>query len=84
MYSQYYPALAKYSDDTTEKRIEWFKQCLNAISEINNIKNKTIAFPFNIGCGAAGGDWEIYYNLIEEFANKGEIHVTLYKFDKKN
>jgi len=79
MYAQYYPAKAKYDNDTLAKRFQWFQQCLNDISKIDNIKNKTLAFPFNIGCGAAGGDWNIYYNAIQTFANKQKINITLYK-----
>ena len=35
--------------------------------------------PYNIGCGAAGGDWQIYYKMIENFANDNQIYMTLYK-----
>ena len=28
----------------------------------------TIAFPYKIGCGIGGGDWDIYKRLIEGFA----------------
>ena len=81
MYSQYYPALPKYNNDTNEKRIGWFENCLHEISKIDDIQNKTISMPFRIGCGVAGGDWTIYYNLICEFANKEKIHITLYRLD---
>ena len=30
---------------------------------------KSIAFPFQIGCGLAGGDWNVYLNETERFAN---------------
>jgi len=79
MYAQYYPAFGKYNNDSVVKRVEWFKACLVDISKIKDIKLKTIAMPFNIGCGAAGGDWNVYYKMIEEFATKEKIHVTLYK-----
>lgn len=79
MYSQYYPALPKYNNDNTQKRIEWFNQCLYSISCIENITNKTIAMPFNIGCGAAGGDWDTYYEIINNFAKNKKIYITLYK-----
>jgi hypothetical protein len=52
---------------------------LNDISKIENIQNKTLALPFNIGCGLAGGKWDDYYNAINTFANKEKIHITLYK-----
>lgn len=81
-YAQYYPASCKYDNDTPAKRLMWFKTCLINISKIENIQTKTIAMPFNIGCGIAGGNWDLYYNLISDFANKEKINVTLYKFNK--
>ena len=80
MYAQYYPHIAKYNNDTQEKRIVWFQECLTHISNIENIKHQTIAMPYNIGCGAAGGNWNIYSKMIEDFANDNQIYVTLYKF----
>ena len=79
MYAQYYPAKSKYPNDSMNKRIEWFKECLNHISQIKNTHTHTIAMPYNIGCGAAGGDWNIYYKILTDFANKEKIHITLYK-----
>ena len=79
MYAQYYPSTGKYSNDNDIKRLEWFKECLNKISNIDDIQNKTIAMPDNIGCGAGGGDWILYYNLLNEFANNNKINVVLYK-----
>jgi hypothetical protein len=35
--------------------------------------------PYNIGCGAAGGDWNIYFDMIKNFAYINQINVTLYK-----
>ena len=79
MYAQYYPTKSKYPNDSVNKRIEWFKECLTYISKIENIQTKTIAMPYNIGCGAAGGDWNVYYKILTDFANKEKIHITLYK-----
>ena len=50
---------------------------LNQISQIDNIAS--IAMPYNIGCGTAGGDWDVYFQMIKNFANNYQIHVTLYK-----
>jgi len=81
MYAQYYPTVAKYTNDSSTIRIEWFKQCLNVIAKIPQIQTKTIAMPYNIGCGFGGGDWAVYYAMIKEFATNNKIHVTLYKLD---
>ncbi len=79
MYAQYYPSLGKFNNDNNVKRFGWFKECLNKISNIDDIQNKTIGMPFNIGCGAAGGDWKLYYDLLNNFANSNKINITLYK-----
>lgn len=39
--------------------------------------NKSIALPYGIGCGLAGGDWSIVYKIIDEVFNGYE--VTLYR-----
>jgi hypothetical protein len=75
IYSQYYPAQAKYGD-TYEMRIKWFRECLDKISNLNI---KTLSMPYNIGCGAAKGNWSIYYKMICDFAENEKINVTLYK-----
>jgi len=79
MYAQYYPGLGKYNNDNDIKRLKWFQECLDKISNIDDIQNKTIAMPFNIGCGAGGGDWDLYYNMLYDFANNNKINVILYK-----
>lgn len=46
----------------------------------------TISFPYLIGCGIAGGDWEAYFSMLEGFSNVIENQggqVTLYKFTPK-
>ena len=38
---------------------------------------KSLAFPYKFGCGLAGGDWSVVYNLIEEcFKDRA---ITIYK-----
>jgi O-acetyl-ADP-ribose deacetylase (regulator of RNase III) len=71
MLSQFYPGTPKY--ETYEQRLGWFKSCILKISEIKNIKE--IAFPFNIGCGLAGGKWEDYENLISFLDNYCEVFI---------
>lgn len=46
-----------YQNDTKELRMGWFCDCLDNIAQIENISNKKIAMPYNIGCGAGEGDW---------------------------
>ena len=46
--------------------------CFNEICRVNNndIQRRSIAIPYGIGCGLAGGDWNVVYAMIQEiFAN---------------
>jgi len=56
------------------------KGFLSVLYEATEIyKNYTIAIPYKIGCGLAGGDWEIVYQMIEEIFK--DYEVTLYKLN---
>lgn len=74
---QYYPGKSKYSNDTKEKRIEWFRQALELIDETicDNGNNYSFAFPYKIGCGLAGGDWNLYYDMIKDFASDKVVYI---------
>jgi hypothetical protein len=78
MLAQYYPGKSKYNNDSVPNRLQWFRDCLNEISNIPDLKNKkeSLAIPFNIGCGLAGGNWDDYYSIIKE----QNINIVLYKF----
>jgi uracil-DNA glycosylase len=65
MFAQLRPGKPK-QDDTAEMRIEWFKSCLGKIAKIKGIKS--IAFPYGIGCGLAGGDWQTYCKILVDWA----------------
>lgn len=69
MISQLYPGKPKFpngKEDGSEARENYFKQSLNKIKDIKNIES--IAFPYKIGCGNAGGNWEKYFEIIQEFS----------------
>ena len=71
MFGQYFPGKCKYpngSKDNPKLREESFQKCLDKISEIEDLES--IAFPWGIGCGAAGGDWKNYEKMISSFAKK--------------
>lgn len=80
MFSQYYPGGAwdDFDNDTPELRLHYFEKCLIEISEIPAIKS--IAFPYKIGCGIAGGNWKDYYEALVKFSElNNNIDVTLYR-----
>ena len=68
----------KTIDDSFEKRLEWFNQCL---LEIEKLKPKSLAFPYKIGCGLAYGNWlKDYYPALKKFSKKNpDILIKLYK-----
>lgn len=42
----------------------------------------SLAFPYKIGCGLAGGDWKIYSQLLDSWAAEHpEFKVVLYRLD---
>ena len=60
--------------DTPELRLKWFAEALNRIDEK---EYKSLAVPWKIGCGLAGGSWDLYQPLIEELDRR--IPVTIYQ-----
>ncbi len=81
MMAQVYPGKSKYDTgvDTTEKRQEYFATCLNKIAQIHNIQS--LALPAYIGCGLAGGNWDSYIAIINEFTLTNNIPTTIYYKD---
>ena len=80
MYAQYEPGKpSKYGDDSLEMREGWFKRCLTLIGErIRGLES--IAFPWQIGSGLAGGDWNVYEGMIKGFAESHpNVKVVIYK-----
>lgn len=76
MYAQYYPGGPSLREgDTREQRILWFEKCLEKIEKIKNLRE--IAFPYNIGCGLAKGDWEVYHSILDRFAERNSFRVVL-------
>lgn len=68
MFAQVYPGKINEKSilEDENKRKLAFLYCLKQISEIPEIES--IAFPYGIGCGLAGGNWEFYERAIEAFA----------------
>lgn len=77
MYAQYHPGPpSARNNDTDVNRVKWFAECLNRISRIKNLRH--IAFPDQIGCGLARGDWSIYYSMLYSFAEQNpNVKVTI-------
>ena len=70
----------KIQDDNFQLREKWFCQSLNLLSTWlieNNIKG--VAFPYMIGCGLGGGNWNNYLNTLTLFAQDKLFEVVLYR-----
>lgn len=68
LFGQYYPGFPKYPDsklDGYEAREKYFYQALLRVAQIPNLES--IAFPWKVGCGAAGGNWKHHLGNIENF-----------------
>ena len=61
--------------DTPQERERWFAQCLEELGQCDSYQN--LAFPYQIGCGLAGGYWSRYLSMIQDFAAKYKKYVTL-------
>ena len=71
-----YQTYPDWEIDSFKTREKWFKMSL---SEIAQLDIKTVAFPYNIGCGLAGGDWKHYSKMLEDWEEESGIKVVLYK-----
>ena len=77
--------LAQYSGgrpkkpETYETRAQYFQQCLDQIKQIPDLES--IAFPYNIGCGMAKGNWPRYQKMLSDFAAEVGVPVVLYRYE---
>ena len=82
MLAQVFPSTPRFpnsSSDGTLARERYFKKCLEKIEQIENLGS--VAFPFCIGCGAAGGDWVNYSKMIQDFSDRIKFDVVIYKLE---
>ena len=53
----------------------------NALKELEltvSQNNLTVALPSYLGCGLAGGDWQVVYGMIQEVFCHSSVPVTIY------
>ena len=82
MFGQYYPGYSKWPNsyrDGHEARQTYFKSCLDAMKKMCGKGTYSFAFPWRIGCGAAGGDWGAYIEMLKDFEASIDGNVTIYK-----
>lgn len=67
--------------DSPKKRLSYFKKCLKFLSKRHAFCSNSFAFPWKIGCGLAGGNWDEYMDLILEFSDANN-EVVIYKLEE--
>ncbi|MEC2307759.1 macro domain-containing protein [Bacillus atrophaeus] len=66
-------------DKTVYTKTEALTKGLKEVKELSKQLNKSVAIPYGIGCGLAGGDWNIVSKLIDSIFS--DYKVTIYKLD---
>lgn len=73
---QKYPGKCIY--ECREQRLTYFQQGLSELLSFAIRENiSTVSFPYLIGCGLAGGNWNDYLSFINQFAQKfpGQTYI---------
>lgn len=81
LYAQRFPGSSRYPNDTEVNRLNWFISGLRQIEtecKTNPSKFQSFAFPKYIGCGLAGGQWNLYYRCIQKFASNVNVPVYIH------
>lgn len=64
---------------------EAFRNCVKSIIEYcEDIKCDRIGMPYLIGCGFAGGNWDIVYKILEEEFDNKKVELYLFDIDNKS
>jgi O-acetyl-ADP-ribose deacetylase (regulator of RNase III) len=76
------PSRETYMSDSSSDRERFFQNCLKWLSETNV---SSLAFPYGIGCGLAGGHWPTYQAMLEQFAKDNPTKkIVLYKLERQS
>lgn len=75
MNAQWYPGRVKTGENYPERHVR-FSECLLELQGlVHTHKWKRVNFPYRIGCGLAGGNWDVYVGMIDKFARSVEADV---------
>ena len=55
-------------------------ECLKSVKTYAEEHLVTVSIPYNIGCGLAGGDWNIVSSMIEEIFGDSDVPCTIYQY----
>lgn len=83
IYGQLYPGKPSPGRDSIAARLAAFRDAFARIAQIPKLTS--IGFPYGIGCGLAGGDWNEYQKLLDRFAEQVSVNgvsVILYRLNQ--
>lgn len=88
MFSQfhYLPRGMRHTDyDAFRSCCGYIKQFLNFdnFNSYDHVRQIRIGFPYGIGCGLGGGDWEVIKGIIEEEFSGDMWNVEIWKYEGK-
>ena len=74
---KYYPKGVRHTDyEALEHGLKFLKIWMRT----NGIK--TCGCPYLMGCGLAGGDWNVVVKILERIFNDDEMELTIVKYNK--
>ena len=66
--------------ESAAMREAWFEQALIELADYcHEAEIEEVAFPYGIGCGLAGGNWDNYKAMIKQFERDSDVHVVVFK-----
>jgi O-acetyl-ADP-ribose deacetylase (regulator of RNase III) len=82
---------AQYSFGTEQQHLNYGKlgECFNQIKNlihskfVDDIHNVTLGFPYFLGCGLAGGDWDTVKRIIHASFLPTSYRVLIYNINEK-
>lgn len=76
------PAYCRVKEgDSARNRIVWFQKCLDALAEeLKDVDRPKVAFPHEIGCGLARGNWDVYRQKIADWSVQHQIVTVIVRW----
>lgn len=71
-----------FSQDGWETDYNALRDCLIKVRSNCQQSIRSVALPYNYGCGIAKGDWNIVYNIIQEIFENTLIDCVIYKLEQ--
>jgi len=56
----------RYGKDKRYTDYDALAKCLDKLSDLRSVMGKDVYLPYGLGCGLAGGDWDVVSELIEK------------------